>query len=178
MTPSIPYRIDSLIQAMCDIVLPAIDADKSLEREQAQLIVAHLHLLKRQLPQAEAFDQLELHAAASLARQLLELESGNTALTACRQTLDSALGEAMRHANAQDAIRQIGGATENLVRALRTHAARPAIDAMTATVLAHAAKRSLRHRIWFASNGFDSERDGLPSLETLFAADHIERPSC
>ncbi|MGQ0696776.1 MAG: hypothetical protein ACT4PZ_00905 [Panacagrimonas sp.] len=178
MTPSIPYRIDSLIQAMCDIVLPAMEADKSLAREQAQLIVAHLHLLKRQLPQAEAFDQLELQAAASLARQLLELESDNTALNACRQALDSTLIEPTRHANAQDAIRQIDGAVENFVRALRVHAARPAIDAMTTMVLAHARERSLRNRIWFSSNGFDSERDGLPGFDTLFATDHPERPSC
>lgn len=178
MTPSIPYRIDSLIQAMCDIVLPAIEADKSLAREQAQLIVAHLHLLKRQLPQAEAFDQLELQAAAQLARQILELDVGNAALAACRQALDLALSEAPRLANVQDAIRQIDGAAENLVRALRLHADRPTIDAMTAMALAHARTRSLRNRIWFGSNGFDSERDSLPGFDTLFAADHPESPSC
>lgn len=170
MTPSISYRIDSLIQAMSDIVLPAIDTDKGLAREQAQLIVAHLQLMKRQLPQALAFDALELQAASKLAHRLLELEPAIAGLAEHRQAVEAALSAAPGLADPQDAIRQVNHASEALVRALRAHAPRAAIDAMTAAVLEHTRDQSLRNRIWFASNGFDSERDRLPPIEFLLTA--------
>lgn len=169
MTPSIPHRIDSLIQAMRDIVLPAIGPDKSLACEQAQLIVAHLHLMQRQLAQAPAFDELQLQAASRLAQKLLALESDAVELLDHRTILTVALDEAPSEASPHAATRRINAASETLVRALRAHADRGVIDAMTATVLAHAREHSLRSRVWFASNGFDSERDSLPAFESLFA---------
>lgn len=170
MTPSIASRIDSMIQAMGDIILPAIEADKSLAREQAQLVVAHLHLMRQQLAHADAFDRIELAAAVRLGQQLLELAAGEASLTENRQTLQSALSEGERLADRQDAIRAVNGATENFVRALRLHGGRSSIDAMTSAVLAHTQEQSRRNRIWFASNGFDAERDSLPGVESLFPA--------
>jgi hypothetical protein len=181
MTPSIAYRIDSLIQALDDIVLPAIDTDKSLAREQGQLVVAHLHLMKQQLAQADAFDRSELEAAAKLGQQLLAQTAEDAGLADARRTLQAALNEALpnvlekalqkadRPAQLQDTIRALNGAIEHFVRTLRLHASRGSIDATTSTVLAHARQQSRRNRIWFASNGFDSERDSLPGYDSLFA---------
>jgi hypothetical protein len=39
---------------------------------------------------------------------------------------------------------------------------------MTRTVLALAQEQSRRNLIWFVCNGFDAERDSLPSIESLF----------
>jgi hypothetical protein len=168
MTPSILARIDSMVQAMGDIVLPAIEADKNLAREQAQLVVAHLHLMKKQLAHADAFDRIELAAAVQLGRQLLELAAADTGVASDRQALQAAISEGESVPDRQDAIRAVNGGTENFVRALRQRGERSSIDAMTRTVLALAQEQSRRNLIWFASNGFDAERDSLPSIESLF----------
>jgi hypothetical protein len=169
MTPSISARIDSMIQAMHDIVLPSIEADKSLAREQGQLVVAHLNLMKKQLAHADAFDRIELAAAVQLGLRLLELTTADPGVASDRQALLAAISEGQLLPDRQDAIRAVNGATENFVRALRRHGERSSIDAMTRTVLALTQEQSRRNLIWFASNGFDAERDSLPSIESLFA---------
>lgn len=171
MTPSISARIESMIQAMDDIVLPAIDIEKSLAQEQGQLVVAHLLLIKTQLSHADAFDRLELEAAVALGQQMLEIATGDQGLSRDRQALQNALGEGQRVADRQEAIRAVNRATEAFVRSLRLRGSRSNIDAITGTVLAHSLEQSRRNRIWFASNGFDAERDRLPDLESLFQAD-------
>lgn len=171
MTPSITYRIDSLIQALNDIVLPAVEADKSLAREQGQLVVAHLHLMKRQLAQADAFDRMELDAARSLGAQLLQQARDDATLAAASSSLQDALARSSTHQpDLQGAIRALNGAIEQHVRTVRQLAGRHSIDAMTAAVLAHGREQSRRNRIWFGGNGFDAEHDSLPGIDTLFAA--------
>jgi hypothetical protein len=169
MTPSISARIDSMIQAMGDIVLPAIEADKNLAREQAQLVVAHLHLMKKQLAHADDFDRIELAAAVELGQQLLELSAADPGVASDRQTLQATISDGKLLPDRQDAIRAVNGATEAFVRALRQHGERSSIDAMTSTVLSFAQEQSRRNLIWFASNGFDAERDSLPSIESMFS---------
>ena len=169
MTPSFSARIDSLIQAMDDIVLPAIEADKSLAREQGQLVVAHLNLMKKQLAHADDFDRIELAAAVQLGLRLLELTTADPGVASDRQALQAAISEGKSLPGRQDAIRAVNGATESFVRALRQRGERSSIDAMTRAVLALSQEQSRRNLIWFASNGFDAERDSLPSIESLFA---------
>lgn len=168
MTPSFSHRIDSFIQAMSDIVLPAIESDKSLAREQAQLIIAHLNLIKQQLPLADSFDRLELNLATELGLHLVELCRNDELLTEARLALEVALSAAEHFSNSQDAIRYVNGSIEQLIRTIRIHSGRGLIEAATKSVLAHAKERSLLNRIWFASNGFDSERDALPTIASLF----------
>lgn len=169
MTPSISARLDSMIQAMDDILLPAIEADKSLAREQGQLVVAHLNLMKKQLAHADDFDRIELGAAVHLGQRLLEITTGDPGVVSDRQALQAAIDEGKALPVRQEAIRAVNGATENFVRALRQSGERSSIDAMTSTVLALSHEQSRRNLIWFASNGFDAERDSLPGIESLFA---------
>jgi hypothetical protein len=169
MTPSFSARIDSMIQAMGDIVLPAIEADKNLAREQAQLVVAHLNLMKKQLARADDFDRTELAAAVQLGQRLLELTAADPGVASDREALQAAISEGQALPGRQDAIRAVNGATESFVRSVRQRGERSSIDAMTRTVLTLSHEQSRRNLIWFASNGFDAERDSLPSIESMFA---------
>lgn len=168
MTPSIAYRIDSLIQALADTVLPALGADQGFAREQAQLVMAHLHLIKQQLPRAAQYDEMELQAARLLGRQLIELVSGNPALAEAGRSLAAVIADAATQEETQDAIRRTDAAVEMFVRSISGHGDQPLIAAMTAAVLAHARDKALRSRIWFAGNGFDAERASLPGISSLF----------
>lgn len=168
MTPSFSYRIDSMIQAMTDIVLPAIDGEKSLAIEQAQLVMAHLGLMKTQLPLASKFDELELQACQSLANELLELSSQHPEVADAHQQLHLATNSPAGGIELQHEIRAINGALENLVRAIRADSTRELIDATSTAVLNHTRQQSLRNRIWFASNGFDANAANLPPSDSLF----------
>ena len=168
MTPSFSYRIDSMIQAMADIVLPAIDGEKSLAIEQAQLVIAHLGLMKTQLPLATKFDELELQACQVLANTLLEITANQSTLADARQQLKLAAQTPAVGIELQEEIRAVNGALENLIRVVRSSSNRELIEATSKAVLAHTQQQSLRNRVWFASNGFDADAANLPTTDSLF----------
>ena len=169
MTPSISARIDSMVQAMDDIVLPSIDENNNLAREQAQLVIAHLNLLKKQFAHADAFDRIEMANAVQLGRQLLELTTADAGVAGDRPVLEAAINAGQALPDRQGALRAVNGATEAFIRALRQRGERRSIDAMTRAVLALSQEQSRRNLVWFASNGFDADRDSLPSIESMFA---------
>jgi hypothetical protein len=170
VTPTIPDRIDSMIQTMADIVIPAIGADSSLARDQAQLVMAHLLLIKTQLPYADRFDADELSSAVELARKLIEIAKGGaeTQDGAARlaQAVDGAEGvdPAVRHM----AYRAVCAASEDLVRAGRLDGDAATVIETAAAVRDHARRKVERDRIWFRDSGFDAEKDSLPPLSSLF----------
>ena len=45
MNPSIELRIKTMVRALTEIIIPAIDRDNSLAQEQAGLLIGHLHVL-------------------------------------------------------------------------------------------------------------------------------------
>ncbi len=171
MTPSIPDRFDSMVQTLADIVIPAIDADNDLAREQAQLVIAHLTMIKSQLPYADRFDREELEDAITLAEKMLQLAKGGDVTRAAAD----ALGQAVKAANPLDPItrceanRAVNAASEDLVRAVRIDGAGDAASRIAQIVIEDANRKVMRDRIWFQDSGFDAERASLPGLGSLFS---------
>ncbi len=168
MTPSIAFRIDSMMQALSDIVLPAIGTDKNLAREQAQLVMAHLMLIRGQLDRAVDYDRMELLAATALADRLLPLAQGGPRISGAAQATRSVLGEIGEIEDRQDAIRRINQAMEDLMRASRVDGDTASQAAISSAVFAHAKEHSLRNRVWFGANNFDADRASLPDIASLF----------
>jgi len=170
MTPSIPDRFDSMLQTLADIVIPAIDADNALAREQAQLVIAHLAMIKSQLPFADRFDREELESAVALAEQMLELAKGGEVTRAAAETLRQSLASA----NPDDPLtrceanRTVNAASEDLVRAVRIDGEGEAASQIAKIVFDDANRKVMRDRIWFQDSGFDAERASLPGLNSLF----------
>lgn len=75
MTPSIDDRLQSIIRSLETIVLPSLPATASLAREQAELIIGHLHILQAQLDSSQEFEREELMDAINLAARLVALRS-------------------------------------------------------------------------------------------------------
>ena len=50
MTPDIDVRLQSVIKAIEQVILPALDPHNPLAREQAALAIGHLHMIRGQLP--------------------------------------------------------------------------------------------------------------------------------
>lgn len=106
MTPTIADRLDSMIQAMTDIMLPAVDPGEILAREQAGLVIAHLRMIQTQLPLADRFETVELDAAIALGRDLLPLAKGGALTVAVRDRL-AVLLDGARAATAEERHRSL-----------------------------------------------------------------------
>jgi len=65
-------QIRSMIKAMIDVVLPAVDAHNKLAQEQSRLIIATLQLIAKRLPIAYRYDRDELERYVALAQELTE----------------------------------------------------------------------------------------------------------
>lgn len=78
MRPEI--QITSVIKAVKDVLIPAIDPANKLAVEQAQLVIGLLSLLASQLPLQFRFDRDELTRLLATAEALGKIRSGNTAL--------------------------------------------------------------------------------------------------
>lgn len=64
-------QIQSMIKAMIDVVLPAVDAENKVAQEQARLVIGTLQLVAKRLPIAYRYDCDELRRYVLLAQDLV-----------------------------------------------------------------------------------------------------------
>lgn len=155
------FQIPTLIKAMTDVVMPAVDPDNKLAQEQAQLIVGCLHLMAQRLPLQYRYDRHELKCFIALATELQQEVGGSPALAEALATLNQ------RATSGQDVLARAGAEPTELETANLTlrdavgqlivaasvaddDARRVAIDK---AVMAHAKDQLLRERAWLALQG-------------------------
>lgn len=170
-----PLQIHSLIKAMTDVVLPAVDPQNKLAQEQARLIIGMLGLMAKQLPLQFHFDCDELARLVEFSRQLQCTASGGA------ETRASLLAVAASGAHAGALLERAKAdpqEIEHAVRALRTTtgAAIAAVyrdgDAacqsrVQAAVLAMSKEQLLRDRSWLLPQGWEPAPESVPTIETL-----------
>lgn len=153
MNPSIDDRLSSIVRALTDIILPALPADAGLAREQLQLCVGHLGILRNQIDRAEAFEQEAAENARRLAADLLREaeEAGVTTEQFAR----------LRHLTAEDtgAARQdrINHCICDILRSDDLSRHPPLSHRLKSLVIASEQARATKDRLWFAAMGFDRE---------------------
>lgn len=159
MLPSIELRIQNLVKALSEVVLPAIDPENGLAREQAGLVIAHLRLIAQQWEKAPAFEAGSLDALRALAQRLADLAEGGLATSSAAADLRTALGT-------QD-FAKIGNAVDRLIFAVGEDGG-PAFRAqLDERVLEYGALQAWRERVWFAGTGLDPDAAGLPSIDEM-----------
>ncbi|MET0547377.1 MAG: hypothetical protein ABWZ40_13830 [Caulobacterales bacterium] len=150
MTPSIEHRLDSVIRALSDIILPALPASANLATEQTRLAIGHLKILKAQIPLVHDFEEDETRDARALGEALLAAAQGGPVT----QKAVSALRELM-------AVSACGSEINAGVVALLDAGAVDGESAFqrqsVAITIEHEAARALKDRKWFAPMGFDAE---------------------
>lgn len=162
MTPSIDLRISTIVRAMEDVVAPAIDQDNSLAREQAALIIGHLHLLAAQWSRAESYAQVCLGELSQTLRPLIPVGGPLT------QNAATALNEALQtKGRAEVQYKQVMAAAEALVRASDEDGDAAFRAKLRAGLLDFSAAQSLRDRSWFSGSGFDLHPDQLIPMDDL-----------
>ncbi len=171
MLPGVDLRIENMLKALEQVVIPALPNDQRLAKDQANLIAGHLRMIKGQWKFAVKFE------AASLAN-LIEL--GAHLLPLADSSYLPVLGAALANARAIDAtdqddlsgaIRLLGGAIDKII--LGDDGRIPLSADASAAILCYGRIQARRERSWFAATGLDPDRDELPSIAQTMHDDSI-----
>ena len=159
MVPTHALRFQSMLRAITEVVIPAIDPAQKLALDQAYIIAGNLRLLLEQAGRTEDYDRAELADFRQLGQQLCGLLGDPDPL------FDEALAEGSRDRAAQ--LRRTKLAVDGLIKAAL---ADPALCKTAGSLVLEQSSRQLRRdRVWFAGAGFELDRQALPSLDDVLA---------
>ena len=158
MNPTIELRVRTMIRALNEIIIPAIDPNNSLAQEQAGLLLGHLSVFLEHEGREQTICEIERAGLAELANALLKVCEGGEATNA-----------------ASERLRNLGDDIDTLSHAIESLVIDAGIDGSDAfkrscdeLVLKHAREATLQSRIWFKSMGFDHDPEVLPGIDSLF----------
>lgn len=170
-------QIQTMIKAMIDTVLPAMDPRNGLAQEQGQLIIGTLRLMAEQLPLQYRFDCDDLTRAVSFAEELsaaLDSCPGPIAETVSALTSSAARGRRLLTGPLVDpaeiitTAREIRTALDHAVDAVFTdNSVRNQREDIQQIVLDQSRDEITRDRVWNRAQDFDTESQYLPSIESL-----------
>lgn len=168
-------RIQSSIDAMTNVVIPAIDPENGLAQEQAQLVVGMLGLLAQWLPLEYRYDRDELARLLRAADEIGGGLRGGGRTTAAGDQLAAIASEAhdvLRRAGAeprelQDTVRALRAGLGAVVGAAFEDGEPQSRDAASRAVLEFSGEQILRVRAAYIGQGFEGDAQGLPPLEEL-----------
>lgn len=165
-------QLQSMIKAMHDIVLPAVDADNRLAQEQARLVIATLQLVAKRLPLAyryDRYDRDELGRYLALARELLAEVGASLGepLVSHLEQLVSAGSDTFARARAEPAeleqsVFALRAAVGDLIQETRTQNDPRCRAAVRKLVLAAAKVELERERALVVDIGFEADPNDMP----------------
>lgn len=170
-------QIQTVIKAMMDDVIPAMDQNNQLAMQSAQLTIGTLSLIAQHLPLEYRFDCDELarllEAAATLKQQAAGGEETATALDTLARA-STAGADVLARARAEpseilQAIRELRSATGDTVRAVYAEGEEGTIAAVEATVLSSSKEQLLRDRSWLVMQGWEPDPEAVPAIDELLA---------
>jgi hypothetical protein len=168
MVPDISERLNSIVGSLIDVVLPAIDPGDAAALEQAQLIVASLHVIRSQIDFAHAFEVADN-------RSLIELIKALTTILRrpCPAQMADFAAALSRPATFTKDIRAANRLMRDMVATLVDEAAAAADPAtfkqVAQAILASEELQIRRDRAFVAGTGFDVEAKTLVSIADSFS---------
>lgn len=177
MTPSHELRIKSMLRAMTEVLIPALDPKQQLAMDQAQLIVGNLRLLLAQHDKSYQYAMVELREYADLVRDLLAATDGGARCVAAKAAATEVLAEisptaalAIPTENALvDQVSAIKQAADDLLEASFADGAEGFRKAAARLTLAQSEAQVLRERAWVIPAGFEMDPEAFPPLDDLLA---------
>ena len=175
MTPDIDVRLQSVIKAIEQVILPALDPNNPLAREQAALAIGHLHMIRGQWPYMADYMAVCLADIVKLGADLLKVADGGLATRDAASALKSTLDQAGKEkggpttaiAQRRDAI---AVAVDDLINASAVDGSQSFRDSSENIVLDYGIHQTSRDRAWFKASGLDPDCAKLPSHSDLLAA--------
>lgn len=144
MNPSTELRLQTMMRAMTESIIPAIDPANSLAQEQAKLLLGHMDAMIQQQGKESEQEKLELYALTALGAELVSLADGGEHTKACAGAVSSAIEEG----NAAS----LSLAIEQLIIADDSNDTFK--EASRVPVLSYAGEATARGREWFKPMGF------------------------
>jgi hypothetical protein len=171
-------QIKSMVKAMTDVVLPAIDPANKLAQEQARLVIGMLGLMAQQLPLQFRFDCDELARLLELAAALKQAAGGAPALGSSVEQMGRAAAAAsltleqarIGPEDVEQAVRRMRAATSELVREACAGADEPTMQRVQDAVLAGSREQLLRDRAWVLAQGWEPDPAAIPKIQDLLRA--------
>jgi hypothetical protein len=156
MFPAFDERIDSIVRALSVVVLPSLPPEAGLAREQLQLCVKQLEIIRSQLDEMLSYEAEELVDAVSLMEELAAVASPvrNVLVDVLRHARNAASPDAIRKAR-----RALHAAIGDLLISPPGGLPRGAEQKMSQIVLRAEKQRTLKDRRWFRAFGFDIGRE-------------------
>lgn len=170
-------QIQSMIKALTDVVLPAVDPANQLAVEQTRLVIGMLSLMAKQLPVQFRFDRDELQrlldAAATLLPEEIREPACAEALERLAQTHRSGAKVLERcvidPATLLSAVHDLRAAFSDLVAAVPATQEHALIERVERTVMSLSQEQLLRDRSLLLPQGWELDPDAIPEIETLLA---------
>jgi hypothetical protein len=170
-------QIQSILKAMTDVVLPALDPNNQIAQEQARLCMGLLNVMAQQLPLQFRFDCDELTRLVALAKQMQPLPELARVSDATRQKLaeqtlqaDNVLARAKAEpAEVLNAVRSLRALTGAVVQEACAQGDGSATAELERAVFDMSRQQLQRDRVWLLAQGWEPDAKALPALETLLA---------
>lgn len=172
MNPSLDVRIQSMIRALTDTVLPQL-VPGTAAADQAALVAGHLVVIRDQIDIAADFDRYELESFSLLAASLIDDASGGPRTTTAVSLLVSLVSDrsARSPADVRAQVDTLGSAIESLVHAVAIDGSSDSGVRVTALVVQHERRRVAANRKLFLGMGWESDSEDLPDLTLVTAAE-------
>jgi hypothetical protein len=170
-------QIQTIIKAMMEDVIPALDHTNQLAMQSAQLTIGTLTLLAQHLPLEYRYDCDELTRLVVSAHELAQQAQGGERTNAAVAVLKEAQrigGQVLDRARAEpdevvQAVRALRSATANIVRAVHAEGNEAAQAQVDSTVMAMSKEQLLRERSWLLMQGWEPDPKSVPAIDTLLA---------
>lgn len=177
MRPAV--QIQSMIKAMTDVVLPAVDANNKLAQEQARLVIGMLSLLLSRLPLQYRFDRTELGRLVAFSQDLevnskggVETSAATAALSQARKTAAHTWERAqVEPAELEAAVRELRQRSGALVTAVYADGDIASRSHALSSVLSSSKEQLLRDRSWLLGQGWEPDPAAVPGIEELLVRD-------
>lgn len=144
MNPSTELRLKSMMRAVSENIMPAIDPANSIAQEQAGLLLGHINALIQQQGKEPEIDQQELEALQKLGSALLSSAEGGEQTMQCITNLKQAMEGSC--------VTTLSLAVENLI--IAQDASEAFKSAAWQPVLDYSGDAAARGREWFKPMGF------------------------
>lgn len=155
MNPSVNDRLDSMLRSLTSVILPALPQDASLAKEQTQLIIGHLTILRGQLDTQPAFEAEETEDLVDMAQKIAAIANGGTHSQSAIKLLNQQLSNLHKLETPSQRTNNVQLSIDKLLIALRNDGEITARAAVEAIVFELGSIRAKKDRQWFMPMGFD-----------------------
>lgn len=166
-------QIQTVIKAMMEDVIPALDQTNQLAMQSAQLTIGTLMLISQHLPLEYRYDCDELARLLATAKTLAAQATGLPTISDLAAA-SAVAADVLERARAEpteivDAIRSLRAVTADTVRAVYAQGSEATQREVEKTVLAMSKEQLLRDRSWLLMQGWEPNPAAVPAIDSLLA---------